>query len=271
MPELPEVETTLRGISAHVLNSPIRQVSIRNPRLRWPIPEELPDNLLGDSISQIQRRAKYLLFTTHLGTMLIHLGMSGSLRIVQPNTPYDKHDHIEFCFANGNALRLKDPRRFGAVLWTNEPISEHPLLKHLGSEPLTDELNAELLFKLSRNKKVAIKQFIMNAKIVVGVGNIYANEALFASGIHPNRAAGKISKKRYEALCTEIKRILSLAIAQGGTTLKDFLGGDGKPGYFKQELQVYGRKGLACQQCQTVLKEIRLAKRSTVYCPQCQR
>lgn len=271
MPELPEVETTLRGISAHVLNTPITRITIRNPRLRWPVPDDLASLLQQQQITKITRRAKYLLLSTDKGTIIIHLGMSGSLRIAAPDTAYDKHDHVEFCFANGNALRLKDPRRFGAVLWTHEPIDEHPLLSHLGPEPLSDEFNSELLFSLSRSKTVAIKQFIMNSKIVVGIGNIYANEALFASGINPKRAAGKTSKKRYEQLCIEIKRILEQAISQGGTTLKDFVGGTGKPGYFKQELLVYGRKGLPCVQCQTPLKEIRQGNRSSVYCTHCQK
>ena len=270
MPELPEVETTLRGISAYILNTPFTCITIRNPRLRWPVPDELASQLIQQQITKITRRAKYLLLSTDQGTIIIHLGMSGSLRITAPETPYDKHDHVEFCFANGKTLRLKDPRRFGAVLWTSEPIDKHPLLSHLGPEPLSDEFNSETLFTLSRNKTVAIKQFIMNSKIVVGIGNIYANEALFASHIHPGRAAGKISKKRYEKLCIEIKRILEQAISQGGTTLKDFVGGTGKPGYFKQELLVYGRKGLPCVQCRKPLKEIRQGNRSTVYCTHCQ-
>ncbi|MCW8929732.1 MAG: bifunctional DNA-formamidopyrimidine glycosylase/DNA-(apurinic or apyrimidinic site) lyase [Gammaproteobacteria bacterium] len=271
MPELPEVETTLQGISSHVLNSPITQVNIRNARLRWPVPDDLATQLIQQSITKIKRRAKYLLLFTDRGTLIIHLGMSGSLRIIPPHSPYDKHDHVELCFANGNALRLKDPRRFGAVLWTTAPIDEHPLLSHLGPEPLSNEYNADTLFKLSRKKTVAIKQFIMNSKVVVGIGNIYANEALFASGIHPKRAAGKISKQRYEKLCIESKRILKEAIAQGGTTLKDFVGGTGKPGYFKQELLVYGRKDQPCVTCKKPLKEIRLGNRSTVYCTHCQK
>lgn len=270
MPELPEVETTLRGISAHVLDTTITQVNIRNPHLRWPVPDDLATQLRQHQFLNIKRRAKYLLLSTDTGTVIIHLGMSGSLRIVALDTPYDKHEHVEFCFANGKALRLKDPRRFGAVLWTAAAIESHPLLKHLGPEPLSEQFNAALLFNLSRNKKQAVKQFIMDSKVVVGIGNIYANEALFASGIHPNRAAGKISLKRYEQLCIESKRILKLAILQGGTTLKDFVGGTGKPGYFTQELLVYGKKGLPCPQCSRPLKEIRLGNRSTVYCTHCQ-
>ncbi len=271
MPELPEVETTLRGILAHVINSPIVQVNIRNSQLRWPIPDNLSEQLTQNSITKIKRRAKYLLLSSQNGTLIIHLGMSGSLRITTPKTNYDKHEHFELVFNNGNALRLKDPRRFGAVLWTSNTIEEHPLLNHLGPEPLSDDFNAKQLFKLSRKKTVAIKQFIMNSKVVVGIGNIYANEALFACGIHPTRAAGKISQKRYEQLCIESKRILKEAISQGGTTLKDFVGGTGKPGYFKQELLVYGRKGLPCVHCQKPLKEIRQGNRSTVYCTHCQK
>lgn len=270
MPELPEVETTLRGISGHILNSPITKVTIRNPSLRWPVPKEIIEYVTHQKIISTQRRAKYLLLKTPKGTIIIHLGMSGSLRILPPQTPYEKHDHVEFCFANGNALRLKDPRRFGAVLWTVDAIHKHPLFRHLGVEPLTEDFTADLLYNLSKNRKVAIKQFIMDSKVVVGVGNIYANEALFASGINPKRAAGKISLQRYVKLCTQIKRILKLAILQGGTTLKDFVGGTGKPGYFKQELLVYGRKGEPCSICQNTLKEIRQGQRSTVYCTHCQ-
>lgn len=270
MPELPEVETTLRGISAHILNTPFIRITIRNPQLRWPVPDGLAAHLLQQKVTKITRRAKYLLLSTDNGTIIIHLGMSGSLRIVKLDSPYDKHEHVEFCFANGNALRLKDPRRFGAVLWTSDPVNEHHLLNHLGPEPLSDDFNSDMLFRLSRNKTVAVKQFIMNSKIVVGIGNIYANEALFASGIHPGRAAGKISRKRYEQLCIASKQILARAISQGGTTLKDFVGGTGKPGYFKQELLVYGRKGLPCKHCRKPLKEIRQGNRSTVYCTHCQ-
>jgi formamidopyrimidine-DNA glycosylase len=275
MPELPEVETTLRGISRYVLNTPVVQVNIRNSNLRWPVPHELKTQLHLQEITSIKRRAKYLLLSidkpTFNGTIIIHLGMSGSLKIVPQGIPYNKHEHVEICFANGKALRLNDPRRFGAVLWTQEPVEQHPLLKHLGPEPLSDNFNAQYLYPLSRNKKVAVKQFIMNSCIVVGIGNIYANEALFASGIHPARAAGKVSQKRYGLLCNEIKRILKQAILQGGTTLKDFVDGNGNPGYFKQELLVYGRKALPCPWCKKILKEIRLGKRSTVYCTNCQR
>lgn len=272
MPELPEVETTLRGISAHVLHIPITRVNVRNPHLRWPVPANLSSQLADQQFTQLQRRAKYLLLSTHEGgTLIIHLGMSGSLRIVPDTTPYEKHDHVEIQFANHQALRLKDPRRFGAVLWTDESTEQHPLLSHLGPEPLSDTFNAQYLYQVSRKRNLSIKQFIMDSKIVVGVGNIYANEALFASRIHPKRAAGRISLKRYEKLVVEIKKVLQQAIAQGGTTLKDFVSASGKPGYFKQELSVYGRAGLPCNQCQKPLTEIRINNRSTVYCSHCQR
>ncbi len=271
MPELPEVETTLRGVSAHILNTEILQVNIRNPNLRWPVPTQLAQFLKQQQFIRIQRRAKYLLLITAHGTLIIHLGMSGSLRIVPHNTAYEKHEHFELCFANGKALRLTDPRRFGAVLWTEDPVEKHSLLAHLGPEPLSPEFNADYLFQLSRGRKVNIKQFIMDSKVVVGIGNIYANEALFASGINPKRAAGRISRVRYERLCQNARKILKEAIRQGGTTLKDFTGGDGKPGYFKQELQVYGRKNQPCIQCGYALKEIRLNTRSTVYCTHCQK
>ena len=237
MPELPEVETTLRGISAHVLNSAIIRVNINNPRLRWPVPDDLHQQLQQQSFTSIQRRAKYLLLNCSSGTLIIHLGMSGSLRLEAPAVPYDKHDHVEICFANGKALRLKDPRRFGAVLWTTKAPEQHPLLSHLGPEPLSDDFNDALLFKQSRHKKQVIKNFIMDSSVVVGIGNIYANEALFASSIHPARAAGKIRQKRYRQLCAEIKRILAQAIQQGGTTLKDFIGGD-KSEAFLQGLHI---------------------------------
>jgi formamidopyrimidine-DNA glycosylase len=271
MPELPEVETTLRGISAYVLHSPIIQVTIRNAQLRWPVPDDLSEQLEQQTINSIRRRAKYLLLNTSTGTLILHLGMSGSLRIVTHNSSYEKHDHVEFCFANGHCLRLKDPRRFGAVLWTNKPINEHRLLSHLGPEPLSKEFNGHYLFQLSRNKKMTIKQFLMNNKIVVGIGNIYASEALFASGIDPRRVAGKISQLRYQKLCLHSKNILQQAILKGGTTLKDFVDATGQAGYFQQHLMVYGRKGKACYQCQKTLQEIKLGGRSTVYCHHCQR
>jgi len=270
MPELPEVETTCRGIAPHIEGQIIKQVIIRQPQLRWPVPESLNQILTGLSIQSVSRRAKYLLFTTSSGTMLVHLGMSGSLRIISTGQNAGKHDHIDFVFNDGKVLRFNDPRRFGAVLWTTAPAAEHQLLKDLGPEPLLADFNGELLYSQSRNRKVPVKSFIMDSHIVVGVGNIYANEALFMAGILPARHAGKISLARYQRLADCIRVILQFAIQQGGTTLRDFVNEAGNPGYFKQQLRVYGREGLPCVHCQKLLKEIRLANRSTIFCSHCQ-
>jgi formamidopyrimidine-DNA glycosylase len=271
MPELPEVETTRRGIAPHIEGQTVKEVIIRQPRLRWPVPESLNQTLTGLSIQSVSRRAKYLLFATNAGTMLMHLGMSGNLRIMTTGQMANKHDHIDFVFNDGTVMRYNDPRRFGAVLWTSAPIEEHQLLKDLGPEPLLADFNGELLFSLSRNRKVPVKSFIMDSHIVVGVGNIYANEALFMAGIRPSRHAGKISLARYQKLADCIRVILLHSIEQGGTTLRDFVNESGKPGYFKQQLKVYGRTGQPCISCRQPLKEIRLANRSTVFCSDCQR
>lgn len=271
MPELPEVETTCRGIAPHIEGQTVKQVIIRQPRLRWPVPESLNQTLTGLCIQSVSRRAKYLLFATSAGTMLVHLGMSGNLRIITARQEVGKHDHIDFIFNNDIVLRFNDPRRFGAVLWTSAPVAEHQLLKDLGPEPLLADFNGELLYSLSRNRKVPVKSFIMDSHIVVGVGNIYANEALFMAGIMPSRHAGKISLARYQKLADCIRVILKQAIEQGGTTLRDFVNESGKPGYFKQQLRVYGRAGMPCVHCQQPLKETRLANRSTVFCSNCQR
>lgn len=271
MPELPEVETTCRGIAPHIEGQTIKQVIIRQPKLRWPVPETLAQTLTGLSIQSVSRRAKYLLFSTASGTMLLHLGMSGSLRIISSGQAAGKHDHIDFVFNNGTVLRFNDPRRFGAVLWTTESAVEHPLLKKLGPEPLLSDFNGELLYALSRNRKIAVKSFIMDSHVVVGVGNIYANEALFMSGIQPERQAGKISLARYQKLAECIPMVLQQAIGQGGTTLRDFVNEAGKPGYFQQQLKVYGRAGLPCVDCNQPLTEVRIANRSTVFCGACQR
>ncbi|MEH6578747.1 MAG: bifunctional DNA-formamidopyrimidine glycosylase/DNA-(apurinic or apyrimidinic site) lyase [Amphritea sp.] len=270
MPELPEVETTRRGIEPHIQGQRVASLIVRQPKLRWPVPEHLQDILPGLTISSVGRRGKYLLLNTAKGSLLIHLGMSGSLYLVKADQPAAYHDHVDLVLASGMALRLTDPRRFGAVLW--QGVDEtHELLAHLGPEPLSDNFNTEYLVACCKHRKVAIKQLVMNSKVVVGVGNIYASEALFAAGIHPKRAAGRISRQRLDSLVIQIKDILAQAIAQGGTTLKDFVGGDGKPGYFKQELKVYGRAGEQCGQCDATLKEIRLGQRSTVFCSECQR
>ena len=274
MPELPEVETTRRGIAPHITGQTISSVIIRQPKLRWPIPKMLKTTLVGAKVVSVSRRGKYLLLTIKdsdtQGTVLMHLGMSGSLSITPASTPPSKHDHIDIVFGNNQCLRLRDPRRFGSVLWTSRDPLKHKLLKELGPEPLSDEFNVDYLFSKSRKRKQAIKQLIMDSHIVVGVGNIYANEALFSSGIRPGTAAGRISRSRMVDLVDAIKGILKTAIDQGGTTLRDFTDSDGRPGYFKQELKVYGREGLSCTQCGSTIKLSRQGQRSTFYCPRCQ-
>jgi formamidopyrimidine-DNA glycosylase len=271
MPELPEVETTLRGIKPHIENVVVEKVLVRESRLRWAVSANLKQALSGHHISKIDRRAKYLLLKSTGGTVLIHLGMSGSLAIVAADEPVRKHDHVDFCLAGGKVLRFHDPRRFGCILWLTGDPEQHPLLADLGPEPLSDTFTGEYLFARSRKRKVPIKSYIMDGRIVVGVGNIYANEALFAAGIAPKRMAGTVSKNQYEALAAAIKAVLAKAITAGGTTLRDFTGGDGKPGYFRQELLVYGRGAEPCLRCGALLSEIRLGQRTTVYCRKCQR
>jgi formamidopyrimidine-DNA glycosylase len=270
MPELPEVETTLRGIAPHTLNRRISRVVIRQPRLRWPIPDDLPGLIERQTLIDIKRRGKYLLFEFATGYALVHLGMSGSLRIVPSDTPPNAHDHFDWIFGD-LALRYHDPRRFGCLLWVEGEPGEHKLLAMLGPEPLTDEFTADYLFTRSRKRSQAVKQFIMDSHLVVGVGNIYANESLFMSRIKPIRKAGTLTRKNCEDLVRNIKFVLTHSIEQGGTTLRDFVGGDGKPGYFKQELLVYGRGGEPCSECGKRLKEVRMTDRTTVYCVDCQK
>ena len=270
MPELPEVETTRRGIAPHLIGQRVSRVIVRERRLRWLIPEDLDVRLSGQRIEAVERRAKYLLIKAEVGTLISHLGMSGNLRLVEAGLPAAKHEHVDIELESGLALRYTDPRRFGALLWSELPL-EHELLVRLGPEPLTDLFDGERLFQLSRGKAVAIKPFIMDNAVVVGVGNIYATEALFAAGIDPRRAAGTVSRARYVRLAGEIKRILAHAIERGGTTLRDFIGGDGQPGYFQQELFAYGRGGQFCKVCGSTLREVKLGQRASVYCPKCQR
>ena len=270
MPELPEVETTRRGIEPHLLKQTVAQVVIRNRNLRWPISRQLASDIKNQTIQSIDRRGKYLLLKTDKGSLIIHLGMSGSLRIVNSDTPVNKHDHFDLQMKNGQCLRLHDPRRFGAVLWTRKPPQQHKLLSALGPEPLQDQFNAEYLFNRSRKRKQSIKTFIMDSKTVTGVGNIYASEALFLAGVHPKAIAGRISRVRYEKLVAAIKSVLQAAIQQGGTTLKDFTQSDGKPGYFKQQLNVYGREAEPCPNCGTPIKQLTLGQRASYYCPRCQ-
>ncbi len=270
MPELPEVEVTRQGISPHLIDQQVTKLTVRNTSLRWPVPD-IAQQIVGQTIRNVRRRAKYLLIDTDAGTTIVHLGMSGSLRILPKSTPIEKHDHIDLEMANGKVLRFNDPRRFGAWLWCELPEQAHPLLSKLGPEPLSNAFHADYLAQALNNKKKAIKLCLMDNHIVVGVGNIYANEALFAAGIHPQTNAGKIDIERLTLLVAEVKQILASAIKQGGTTLKDFTNADGKPGYFAQKLHVYGRGGQTCTQCGHLLSEIKLGQRATVFCSLCQK
>ncbi len=270
MPELPEVETTLRGITPWVLNQEIVAINVYNHAMRWPIPTEVND-LVGLRIEQTYRRAKYLILRlSNQQHLLLHLGMSGVIRVVEADTELFKHDHFEMVLHNGRALRLNDPRRFGCVLMAGHKPEEHALLSQLGPEPLTDEFDGGWLKNHAKNKQLAVKNFIMNNHVVVGVGNIYAAEALFLSGIHPSRAAHNIALKRYQLLANNIKQVLSQAIMAGGTTLNDFKNTDGKPGYFKQHLYVYGRQGMPCFKCGSTIANKVIGQRASCYCPQCQ-
>ncbi len=271
MPELPEVETVRRGITPHILDQQVAKVIICYPTLRWPIPTELKQLLPEQKLLSVRRRAKYLLLEFANGTLILHLGMSGNLRILPANTPLIKHDHFDLVMKNGQCLRLNDPRRFGAVLWSDQPIEEHPLIKSLGPEPLGEAFNADDLYKKSRKRSIAIKPFLMDNKVVVGAGNIYANESLFICGIDPRRKANSISKAEASKLVKIVKGVLAAAIKQGGTTLKDFTQSDGKPGYFQQQLKVYGRAGEACVTCGEEIKQITQGQRSSFFCEHCQK
>lgn len=271
MPELPEVETTRRGIAPYVIGERIKSIIVRERQLRWPVPGNLKRVLAGKTIRKLDRRAKYLLFYTSDGCMLLHLGMSGSLRIIEAGSPPEKHDHVDIIFESGRALRFRDPRKFGSIHWTSDDPLQHSLLKQLGPEPLSHDLHVDYLFTKSRKRTQSVKTFIMDSRVVVGVGNIYANESLFLAGINPRRKAGKVSRARYALLVNAIKQVLTSAIKKGGTTLRDFINGEGKPGYFRNELQVYDRAGEPCKKCKTPIKVIRLGQRSTFYCPLCQR
>ena len=271
MPELPEVETTRRGIEPFLLNQKVRKINIREFQLRWPIPKDLDKKVKNTVVTAVRRRGKYLLVSLGSGHLIAHLGMSGSYRVLEQATSPEKHDHFDLILGSGTTIRYRDPRKFGALLWTEERPEQHPLLRSLGPEPLSDAFNADDFYTVLQKRKAPIKTSIMDSKLVVGVGNIYANEALFASGIHPKRAANRIGRERVALLCQAIKSILANAIEQGGTTLRDFSGSDGNPGYFKQVLNVYGRAGEPCVTCHSELKEIRMGNRSTVYCGQCQR
>ncbi|MEM9305149.1 MAG: bifunctional DNA-formamidopyrimidine glycosylase/DNA-(apurinic or apyrimidinic site) lyase [Pseudomonadota bacterium] len=271
MPELPEVETTRRGIAPYVAGARLDGLRVSQPRLRWPVPvEALQATAVGAVVERVDRRAKYLLLRQGGGTILVHLGMSGSLSLVPADLGPGTHDHVDLIFG-GRALRLNDPRRFGAVLWADGDVGAHPLLARLGVEPLGSDFSGALLRAAATGRRAPVKQLIMNAHVVVGVGNIYASEALFRAGIHPRRPAGRVSLARYERLATAIRDVLGEAITAGGTTLRDFVGGDGRPGYFTRALQVYGRAGEPCVTCGEAVRRETLGQRSTFFCSSCQR
>ncbi|MGB5325277.1 MAG: bifunctional DNA-formamidopyrimidine glycosylase/DNA-(apurinic or apyrimidinic site) lyase [Pseudomonadales bacterium] len=271
MPELPEVETTRRGIAPHVVGKTITAVDVRERRLRWPIAKNFASRLTGAPVLQVQRRAKYLLFELPQGYFMLHLGMSGSLRVADADEALRKHDHLVITLSCGRQLRFNDPRRFGSALWLGERPQQHALLCSLGPEPFDQHLAPDYLFMQSRKRKVAVKNFVMDNHVLVGVGNIYANEALFMSGIRPRRAAGRVSRDEYERLLANIRMVLSDSIKMGGSTLRDFVGGDGMPGYFQQTLRVYGRAGQACNVCAATIKQVTVGQRSSFYCANCQR
>ena len=270
MPELPEVETTRRGIEPFLHNRQIKSVEVHNPSLRWPVPTTIT-RLAAARVQHVGRRGKYIVLTNNIGSAIIHLGMSGSLRIDKQSIPKRKHDHVELLLANKHVIRFHDPRRFGCFLWHEGPAEEHPLLAKLGPEPLANQFNGEYLFSATRKRNVPIKTLIMNSQVVVGVGNIYASEALFMSGIRPGKAAKRLSRKEADALYKKIRDVLQKSIEKGGTTLRDFINSDGEPGYFAQSLFVYGREGEPCQVCKAPIKKTVMAQRSTFYCSVCQR
>ena len=270
MPELPEVEVSRQGVAPKITGQTIARVIVRTPKLRWPIPKDVA-SVQDLPIDSVTRRAKYIFINTRAGSIIIHLGMTGYLRVFDANTPLKKHDHFDIVLANGQCLRLNDARKFGAVLWQGIDEPPHVLLQSLGPEPLTEDFTTQTLFDKSRGRMSTVKQFIMDNHIVVGVGNIYANEALFMSGIHPLRKAGKISKARYERLVANIKIVLAAAIKQGGTTLQDFSNVDGNPGYFRLHLNVYGRANEPCLTCHSSIKSKMVGQRNTFYCTTCQR
>ncbi|MGB8339522.1 MAG: bifunctional DNA-formamidopyrimidine glycosylase/DNA-(apurinic or apyrimidinic site) lyase [Burkholderiales bacterium] len=271
MPELPEVETTLRGLTPHLEGQIIKGVAIRNAGLRWPIPAHLNKTISGLQINSLTRRAKYILLDCGDGHLLLHLGMSGSLRVLTHNTAAEKHDHFDLILASGNIMRLTDPRRFGAVLWVEGDPLQHKLLRDLGIEPLGKNFDSEWLFRATRNRKAAIKLVLMDAHTVVGVGNIYASEALFHAGIRPTHSARRVTRAQCELLVKSIKATLKESIKAGGSTLRDFVGSSGEPGYFQQQYWVYGRDGQPCRRCDSLIRLLRQGQRATFYCPNCQK
>jgi formamidopyrimidine-DNA glycosylase len=269
MPELPEVETSRRGISPHIVGKVFKNVIVRQPKLRWPVPDNLADLLIGQNLKSVERRGKYLLLNCANGSLLLHLGMSGNLRITNPEVAIGKHDHLDLVFADDTVLRLNDPRKFGAALWAEQP-NQHPLLAVLGPEPLSADFSGEYLQQRAGSRRLPIKSLIMDSHIVVGVGNIYASESLFLAGLHPERPAGEIDLIGYQRLATAIKTVLQKAIEQGGTTLRDFTNAEGKPGYFQQALRVYGRRDQACIDCGEPIQHLKIGQRASYFCPVCQ-
>jgi formamidopyrimidine-DNA glycosylase len=269
MPELPEVETTRRGIAPLVTHQRVARVIVRNPSLRWRVPPALAKELPGLTIDEVARRAKYLLLRTRGGSVIIHLGMSGSLRVIDSELPPQKHDHVDIVFANGRCLRLRDPRRFGAVLWAPDP-AKHPLLAELGPEPLSEAFTAKYLFEATRERRRAMRDFLLDGHIVAGIGNIYANEALFLAGVRPTRPAGRLTRDEASRLVRAIRRILARAVEVGGTTLRDFQNHEGEPGYFQLQLRVYGRQDSPCRRCGTTIRHTSLGQRSAFFCRTCQ-
>ena len=269
MPELPEVETTRRGIAPLITGRRVVRVVVRNPRLRWRVPAGLARQLEGQTVNEVARRAKYLLLVTDTGSVIIHLGMSGSLRVVDPLLAPEPHEHVDIVFDNGHCLRLRDPRRFGAVLWAAKPLS-HALLVDIGPEPLGDAFDAAYLFAASRRRRRAVRDFLLDGSVVAGIGNIYANEALFEARIRPRRAAGRLSRNDCETLVKTIRSTLARALKAGGTTLRDFQNAKGNPGYFQLKLRAYGKDGQPCPRCTTLIRQLRLGQRSAFFCPKCQ-
>jgi formamidopyrimidine-DNA glycosylase len=270
VPELPEVETTRRGLEPYLVGQRIARVAVRHRGLRWKVRADLPRLLCGRTVRALARRSKYLLIDCN-GWLIVHLGMSGSLRVVPADAPAGKHDHLDIVLESGKALRLTDPRRFGAVIWTEQDPARHPLLRKLGPEPFAPEFDADWLFARTRGRKAAVKNLLMDNHLVCGVGNIYANESLFRAGIHPARAGGRISKARYARLVGAVRETLHDAIRAGGSSLRDFVHADGSPGYFQQTYFVYDRAGEPCKRCGTPIKAVRIGQRSAFYCPRCQR
>jgi formamidopyrimidine-DNA glycosylase len=271
LPELPEVETTRRGLVRYVRRRRITALTVYEPRLRWKVPAELPDQVTGQRILRAGRRAKYLLLRLESGTLLVHLGMSGNLRAVPAGTPRLTHDHFDLVLDSGLALRFNDPRRFGSLLYTSGDPRAHPLLANLGPEPFSAAFDADYLWRITRGRRIAIKQLLMNSRLVVGVGNIYASEALFRGRIRPRRQARSLSRADAARLVRAVRAVLAQAIRAGGTTLRDYLGADGAPGYFRQRLYVYERRGRPCRRCRTPVRALVQGQRSTYYCPSCQK